>query len=123
MKKVTHRFVIEGKPKVKGRPRFTKNGRTYTDAKTREAEQHIKDSYIQSDGPVFTTPVSITVTLFNDRTEVVIQSMDCNFSSLRGDIDNYIKSILDGLHDVAFGNDKIVQQISAIKMPKIGGAK
>ena len=123
MKKMRHKFVIEGKPKVKGRPRFTRNGKTYTDAKTREAEQHIKDSYLESDGPIFTSPVSITVTLFNDRTEVIIEAMECEFSSLRGDIDNYIKSILDGLNDVAFGNDKIVQEIHAVKMPKIGGPK
>ena len=123
MKKMRHKFVIEGKPKVKGRPRFTKNGRAYTDAKTREAEQNIKDTYVESGGPIFTSPVSITVTLFNDRTEVVLEALDCEFSSLRGDIDNYIKSILDGLHDVAFGNDKIVQQITAVKMPKIGGPK
>lgn len=123
MKKMRHKFVIEGKPKVKGRPRFTKNGRAYTDAKTREAEQNIKDTYVESGGPIFTSPVSITVTLFNDRTEVVLEALDCEFSSLRGDIDNYIKSILDGLHDVAFGNDKIVQEIHAVKMPKIGGPK
>ena len=44
---IRHKFVIEGKPKVKGRPRFTKQGRAYTDAKTREAEQKIKDSYVE----------------------------------------------------------------------------
>jgi len=123
MKKMRHKFVIEGKPKVKGRPRFTRNGRAYTDAKTREAEQKIKDAYVESDGPIFTTPVSITVTLFNDRTEVTITELDCAFSTLKGDVDNYVKAILDGLHDVAFGNDKIVQELFAVKMPKTGDAK
>jgi len=116
-----HKFVVQGKPKVKGRPRFTKQGKAYTDAKTREAEQRIKDCYVDSDGPIFTAPVSINITLFNDRTEVVITELDCAFSTLRGDVDNYVKSILDGLHDVAFGNDKIVQEVHAIKMPKFGG--
>lgn len=120
---IRHKFVIEGKPKVKGRPRFTKQGRAYTDAKTREAEQKIKDSYVESDGPIFTGPVSVNITLFADRTEVEIVELNCGTSSLRGDIDNYVKSILDGLHDVAFGNDKVVHQISAVKMPKIGGPK
>lgn len=118
-----HSFVIQGKPKVKGRPRFTKNGRAYTDSKTREAEQKIKDSYLDSNGPIFTSPVNISITLFNDRTEVTITELDCAFSTLQGDVDNYVKAIMDGLHDVAFGNDKIVQELSAVKMPKIGGPK
>lgn len=122
MKKVKHRFVINEKPKVKGRPRFTKNGRAYTDAKTREAEERIKTAYVESGGPLFTGPVSISIALHSDRTEILISELDVEESKLRGDIDNYVKSILDGLHDVAFGNDKVVQELYAFKVPK-GGAK
>lgn len=123
MGKVTHKFIVKGKPKVKGRPRFSKHGHAYTDARTREAEQIIKDSYLDSSGPIFTTPVHLEIVFFNDKTEITITEMDCGFSSLRGDLDNYVKAVMDALHDVAFGNDKIVQEITAVKMPKIGGPK
>ena len=36
-------------------------------------------------------------------------------SSLRGDLDNYIKSIMDGLNGAAYEDDKCVLDIKAFK--------
>lgn len=53
-------LVIYGKPTPKGRPRFTRTGRTYTPAKTRAAEINIQSAWVLTtnnrrrphDGPV-----------------------------------------------------------------------
>jgi Holliday junction resolvase RusA-like endonuclease len=51
--------VLYGTPTPKGRPRFTRTGRTYTDAKTRAAEQSILSAWLAvaknrlpHDGPI-----------------------------------------------------------------------
>ena len=52
-------MILPGAPRAKGRPRFTRAGRTYTDARTREAEQSILAAWLVQvgaraphDGPV-----------------------------------------------------------------------
>ena len=39
-------FIIEGTPHGKGRPRFTKGGHTYTDRKTADYEQQVREAYV-----------------------------------------------------------------------------
>lgn len=104
-------FLIEGKPKPKERPRMTRRGRTYTPKATLEAEQRIRDAY---SGPLFTGPVAIQMFFYSDHTEVAIYEEEWT-SPLRGDIDNYIKTILDGLQGKAFDNDRQVVSVSAEK--------
>jgi Holliday junction resolvase RusA-like endonuclease len=104
-------FLIDGKPKPKERPRMTRRGRTYTPKATLEAEQRIRDAY---SGPLFTGPVAMYVTFEKDHTEVTIRPADWT-SGLRGDIDNYVKTILDGLQGKAFDNDRQVVHLQAAK--------
>lgn len=114
-----HTFTIPGKPKSKGRPRFGRGGHTYTDKATKEAETVVHDSYVESDGPLFTTPVQLSMTFFADKTEVTITEIGEVKSTLRSDLDNLIKLVMDGLHGAAYDNDKIVYEIEAIKTYKI----
>ena len=83
----------------------------YTDKATREYEQAIKDAY---DGPVFEGPVGMSVTFKKDKILVTITSIEQE-SSLRGDIDNYIKSIMDGLNGAAYEDDGQVLNIKGYK--------
>lgn len=46
----TIRLVLPGRPTPKGRPRFSRNGRTYTDAKTRAAEESILAAWLVTAG-------------------------------------------------------------------------
>jgi Holliday junction resolvase RusA-like endonuclease len=109
-----HEFRIERRPKAKGRPRATKTGHVYTDKSTREYETAVAEAYQSSNGPRFDGPVQITLNVYSNYADVTIESID-NESKLRGDLDNYIKSILDGLNKVAYLDDKQVYAIKANK--------
>jgi Holliday junction resolvase RusA-like endonuclease len=109
-----HEFRIERRSKAKGRPRATKSGHVYTDASTREYEKAVAEAYRSSDGPKFDGPVQIKINVNVHYADVTIESID-NESKLRGDLDNYVKSILDGLNKVAYLDDKQVHMIEAYK--------
>ena len=91
----SYSFTVQGTPKVKERPRVLKSGKTYTPKSTAEYEKAVAERY---DGPVFTGPVKLEVCFESDRTTVRISSMDAEEKpKLRGDIDNYLKALQDGL--------------------------
>ncbi len=90
----TYTITIPGQPVPKGRPRFGK-GRTYTPAKTVEAEQAIAWEVKK----VIKRPLEGDV------------AMDITFyvkGNRRGDIDNLQKLVLDACNKVAFLDDKQV---------------
>lgn len=43
------KFTVYGEPCAKGRPRFTKSGRTYTPDKTLRYEDQVRSSYLQTE--------------------------------------------------------------------------
>lgn len=104
------RFEI--KPKVKQRPRLGKGGRVFTPKATQEYEALIAEMY---NGPLFTGPLEMNLTFGRDWIEVDIFEFGgfANDSKLRGDLDNYIKSITDGLNEVAYGDDRQIKRIHA----------
>ena len=108
-----HSLVIKRKPKAKGRPRAGRHG-MYTDKATREYEQSIRDAYVQSGGPLFEGPVTVIAVFSKDSIGITIKAAD-DTSSLRGDVDNYIKSIMDGLNGVAYLDDGQVINIKGHK--------
>ncbi|NBW08707.1 MAG: RusA family crossover junction endodeoxyribonuclease [Caulobacteraceae bacterium] len=86
----------------------------YTDKATREYEQAIKDAYVASGGPLYEGPVDLSITFTKDNITITISEIKAE-SSLRGDVDNYIKSIMDGLNGVAYKDDGQVLNIRAHK--------
>lgn len=106
-------FNIPIKPKAKGRPRAGRNG-MYTDQATREYEDAIKQFYLDNNLPKFDGNVQITITFQKDHINVQIISVK-EESKLRGDVDNYVKSLLDGLNGVAYDDDKQVVNLHAYK--------
>ena len=114
----SHRVIIRLKPKAKPRPRFSKRGRAYTPAAAHIFEDAVQRAWIESGGPTFTGPVSVSATFHKDRINVYVKELaDDTTTSLTGDIDNYFKSLLDGLQgeDAAFPNDRQVMKITGRK--------
>jgi len=108
--------VIARRPYVKGRPRFVKKtGHTYTPKETLEYEKEIASIY---NGPKFAEgPIWISLIFDKDKIIVKIREMDAETTSskLRGDIDNYAKSVLDALNGVAFTDDKQIMRLDLRK--------
>lgn len=85
----------------------------FTPPATLEFEQRIREGWT---GPRFSGPVSITVTLAKDHFYVTVTELSkAPKSLLRGDIDNYVKSIMDGLNGVAYDDDKQVYKMTVSK--------
>jgi len=111
-----HKQTFNFRPKSKQRPRMTRTGRAYTPKETKEYESNIANAY---SGVLFAEgPLHVTLIFDNDKTEITIRSMQNknNPSKLRGDIDNYAKSVLDGLNGVAYTDDK---QIVSLELRKL----
>lgn len=112
----SHAFFIEGKPHPKERARVTaRNGKAfaYTPSKTVQAEKKIAEAW---DGPKFSGEVAVNIVVDAEGATVIVERMDVDSTSrLRGDLDNYIKTILDALNGVAWDDDSQVVKIVGIK--------
>ena len=103
-----HAFVVDGEPTPKARPRTitTSKGdvRTYTPKTTRSAEQVIGESaknglHRLGDFPV-DTPVKLVVDVYVEKKG-------------RGDLDNYVKTVMDALNGVIWKDDRQVEELVA----------
>lgn len=85
----------------------------YTPEKTRLAEKKIGEAW---DGPCFTCPVSVYVHVDAEGAAIIVEPHEDPKSKLRGDLDNYVKTLLDGLNGIAWDDDRQVVKITAVKM-------
>lgn len=118
----TIRVELQGQPVAKGRPRFARQGRTYTPAKTREAEARILNAWRMAAGN--RAPHSGPVTVELIATFTPAQSWPAWKRDLahagewphtqRPDIDNLLK-VIDGLNGSAWLDDSQITAASVIK--------
>ena len=119
------RIEILGKPYGKGRPRFTKNGHTYTPTETTNYENLVKYSYIQQcygesiDGAimaqitaVYPIPKSASKKKRAEMVRGVIKP------TVKPDCDNVAKTVLDALNGMAYTDDS---QVVALIVRKVYG--
>lgn len=106
-------FTVYGKPQGKARPRFTKSGRVYTPKTTAEYEQAVTKAYIAAaNGYRFEDKgVKVIISAYF----VPAKSSRRTKPTIKPDIDNIIKAILDGLNGVAYNDDKQVVCVLATK--------
>lgn len=97
------RVTVPGRPVPKGRPRLGVRGRKafiYTPAETKAYEQAVGLCANLATAEPLEGPVTLSATLYIRR-------------GRRGDLDNYLKSICDGLNEVAWKDDRQVVRIEA----------
>lgn len=99
--------------KVKGRPRLGKRGRIFTPKETLEFERKVRQGWCQE--TIEEGPVGVDITVGAGWFEVDVYELiePSRSRNTRGDLDNYIKSILDGLNGAAFNDDRQVHFINA----------
>lgn len=120
-------FQVEGEPKGKGRPRFTRAGsftRVYTDKQTLDYESLIKSFAMEAMGSTdpLETPVSVFLyvrhpippSYSKKRTEACLSGLEkpCK----KPDIDNIAKTYLDGMNGVVFVDDTQVVDLHVKKV-------
>ena len=120
-------FQVEGDPKGKGRPRFSRAGkftRVYTDKQTLDYEAVIKFFAAQAMGSTdpLETPVSVFLYIRHavpqsyskKRTEACLSGLEqpCK----KPDIDNIAKTFLDGMNGAIFKDDTQVVDLHVKKV-------
>ena len=111
-RKKKHTCIMPHKPIAKGRPRLGRRGRVFTPQRTLDAEAAIAAAW---DGPKFDGPVKLKVVFHYDSMEVTVEKYPDGGSRLRGDVDNYLKTVMDGLNGIAWEDDKQVFAVEAEK--------
>ena len=117
-------FKVYGQPEGKARPRFTRQGRVYTPAKTKSYELAIARAFLGAGGKCFHDAVIVEISAYyripKSTTKTQIKEIESGRKRplVKPDIDNVIKIVLDGLNKVAFDDDK---QVIGIVTRKIYG--
>jgi len=114
-------FFMKGKPVAKERPRFAA-GRVYTPARTLHFEEDVANEFLDAakfNNGLYEGPVSVAITVYHKvpaswpkwkRREALMGKLHV---TSRPDLDNVLKSVMDGLSGVAYKSDKQVDYISA----------
>ena len=124
---ITLVFSVEGEPKGKGRPRFSKVGgfvKTYTDQKTRDYESLISQAARTAMGetPPMEGPISVSMYF---RLPIPKSTPKKRVASLLGglvrptkkpDLDNMNKAILDAMNGIVYQDDSQVVTIHSKKV-------
>lgn len=113
---------IPGEPVGKGRPRFTRQGRAYTPAKTAQYENLIRLAFAQKypDWVPTGSPVAVyiraeyTMPSSWPKRKRLLHLLTAGWKKTKPDLDNIIKS-LDGLNGIAWKDDSQIVNISAMK--------
>ena len=115
------KFIIPGPAQAKQRPRVNRNtGRIYTPGATHKYEKLVKESY--GNNPCFEDQfISIKIIFkfevpksYSKKKQA--EALAGDLRPTKADIDNYIKSVLDGLNKVAFLDDRYICSIEASKI-------
>lgn len=114
--------VIPGECVPKGRPRFTRNGRVYTPAATKQYEWKVQQVIRMARVPMQSGALRVEIDVYRvppksfskkKRQEAIEGRIQ---PSTKPDLDNYIKSVLDACNGVLFADDNAICEIHARKL-------
>lgn len=117
-------FVVYGRPKGKGRPRFTMDGHAYTPQATKAYEKEIRQAFRAAGGTSFgSVPVAVEIVAYYPvpksakKSDKEAMAAGMVVPMVKPDIDNVLKAVLDGIQgdDGAFHDDAQVVSIRAEK--------
>lgn len=110
-------ITVDMKPVGKGRPRFTRLGHTYTPDATRIAEQQIKSAWITKYGDFkpFQGPIAVSIGISDLLPKSMPKKVAKSPYTVKPDIDNVAKLVLDSLNGIAFEDDSQVTVLNVNK--------
>ena len=119
------KYLIPIEPVAKGRPRFTTQGgfsRAYSPKKNVDFENSVKAWAI---GQTFfllekDTPLSVSVDFYITRPKSVSVKKR-PFPTVKSDLDNYEKALLDALNGIVWKDDSQIVEIRARKLYAVRG--
>lgn len=113
-------------PQVKERPRLGRRRKAYTPEKTLVYESALREWW-NKNGPHFDGPLYVGIEIHKEGIRVSVEELEENVRpvGVLGDLDNYQKSVWDGIQDTetmlaAFANDKQIQwaEIKFVGVPR-----
>ena len=125
-------FTIPGLPRGKGRPRMTRNGHVYTDAKTASFEGMVRSFAAQAmanAGLAMASGVPVRVLIaiavpcpasYSRKRRAA--ALDGGVAPFKPDVDNVAKSILDAMNGIVFDDDSRVTSLTVEKKFTAGPA-
>ena len=116
---MSNMITVPWTPRAKQRPRFNrKTGSTYTPAETKKAEAAIRAAYLQVNDALVEVegPIAVKLELHDDHFNIeIIPTVEYVGKKLKGDIDNYSKTVLDALNGVAWVDDRQITHLNVKK--------
>lgn len=100
---------------VKRRPRFTRQGRAYIDAKTKAEMEVVRKSY---KGDMLEGPLALFVGVYKPTPKGIRKIIPF---TVKPDVDNVLKAVMDGLNGVAYKDDSQVVMTTAVKYDRQPG--
>lgn len=116
-------FIVPGEPQGKGRPRFTRQGRAYTPAKTAEYEARIAGLAAAAMRP-FAGPTALPCYVRIDAYKGIpkswtrakrLRAMEGQEIPGKPDLDNVAKAVLDALNGLVYADDVQVVRLLVTK--------
>lgn len=128
---IHYEFTVSGRPRGKGRPRFTKNGHAYTDSKTRDYEAIVRKVFRKKYGMDAVIPEGYAILVRIDANYKVPDS-DSRADkaakltgripvAIKPDADNIAKAIMDALNGEVWRDDAEVSSLFVVKRYSIKG--
>lgn len=117
----TRHLTVYTEPVAKGRPRFTKNGHAYSPAKTVEYEKLIRETWGLAHKGLSVAYIQMELDFYvpipkgfskSDKEKAITGEIR---PDKKGDIDNYIKAVMDALNEQAYFDDKQVVAVFSNK--------
>lgn len=115
-------FEIPGKPAGKGRPRFMRNGHTYTPDATTEFENLVRLYYkmhkhgVKLDGEIKASIVAVFPVPKSDSKKKRAKKLEGTIRpTTKPDCDNIAKIVLDSLNHIAYDDDSQVVSLEVQK--------
>ena len=112
------RFNVLGVPQGKGRPRFMKNGHTYTPERTSAYENEVRTAYkMQCDSTLLEGAIHAQITAYfpipKSTTKAWMDVLKTEKARhiKRPDADNVAKIICDALNEIAFKDDSNIADL------------